>query len=164
VSGVYYLSARAGLTGSIGGQTITYQQLSEQSGVAASASLGAFLTPTPSSVLRASVAVTRQTARTAAYAYTAEQVSLGYDRDLPGGISFSLEPSAAISNYDAPLAAFGRRRADRQWTLQLSVLERRIDIAGFTPRFVYAYTRNDSDISLYSFERNHFEIGVTRVF
>ena len=164
LSGVYYLSPRFGLNASAGGQAITFASLPQQSGVAASGSLGAFYTPNPSSVVRASLAVTRQSARTRAYAYTAEQLIVGYDRDLPGGISVSLEPSVAVSDYDAPLAAFSKARRDRQWSVQVALLDRGIDVAGFTPRLLYAFTRNDSDIPLYAFDRNHFEIGVTRVF
>jgi hypothetical protein len=164
LNGVYYLSSRFGLAGSAGAQMIRFAALPEQDGVAASGSLGGFYAPDPLSLARASIAVTRQTAKTRAYAYTAEQLILGYDRDLPGGLSVSLEPSVAHSRYDAPLAAFGKVRADWQWTAQVTLLDRRIDVAGFTPRLLYAFTRNESDIPLYSYQRNRFEIGVTRVF
>jgi outer membrane protein len=62
------------------------------------------------------------------------------------------------------LAAFGVARADHQWTMQLALLNRRIDIAGFTPRLTYAYTRNASNIALYSYDRNRLEVGLTRTF
>ena len=32
------------------------------------------------------------------------------------------------------------------------------------PRLAYTYTRNDSDIALYTFSRSHFEIGFTMAF
>ncbi len=164
LGGVYYLNSRFGLTGSVGGQAMRYPQQSAQSGIAASIGLGAFYTPTPVSVVRGNLAVTRQSAELDAYAYRAVQASIGYDRDLPGGFSATVEPGFTWIHYDARLAAFPVVRTDRQWTAQVTLLNRRIDVAGFTPRFLYAYTRNDSDIPLYSFERNRFEIGVTRIF
>ena len=89
---------------------------------------------------------------------------MGYDRDLPGGLSVSIAPSFTYTSYDAPLAGFGKIRRDKQFTAQVTLLSRRIEWAGFAPRLLYAFTRNDSDIPLYSFDRNRFEIGLTRVF
>jgi tetratricopeptide (TPR) repeat protein len=164
ITATYYLTGRSGLTGSAGAQAIKFPQLSEQNGTAVSGSFGGFYAPSPQSLAHATLAVTRQSARTSAYAYTAGQFILGYDRDLPGGVSFSLGPSLTVTRYDAPLAAFGRIRSDRQLTMQVAVLNRRIDVAEFTPRLIYTYTRNDSDIPLYAFDRHLVEIGVTRVF
>jgi hypothetical protein len=42
------------------------------------------------------------------------------------------------------------------------VLDRAIDIRGFTPRPFYGFTHNQSDVPLYSFTRNRVEIGLTR--
>jgi len=161
---IYYVNSRFGVTGSVGGQQISYPLQPSQNGPALSGGLGAFYTPSPVSIVRGNITVTRQSAQLAAYAYTASQLTLGYDRDLPGGFSASIEPGYTRIDYDAALAAFPVVRSDRQWTAQVTLLNRRIDVAGFTPRFLYAFTRNDSDIPLYSFERNRFEIGVTRIF
>ncbi len=163
-SATYYLTGRSGLTGSAGAQTIEFPELHEQDGVAVSGSIGGFYAPSPKSLARVNFSYVRQGARTSAYGYSAGQVTLGYDRDLPGGISFSLEPSLTVTRYDAPLAAFGDVRSDRQWTAEVAVLDRRIDVGGFTPRLVYTYTRNDSDIPLYSYNRQRVEVGVTTVF
>ena len=160
----YYLSSRLGVSGSAGGQRITYPVQPAQAGNAISGALGGFFTPSPVSVVRGSIAVTRLKARDDAYAYTSGQVALGYDRDLPGGLSVSIAPSYTYTRYDAPLAGFGIVRRDRQFTAQVTLLSRRIEWAGFAPRLLYAFTRNASDIPLYSFDRNRFEIGLTRVF
>jgi hypothetical protein len=91
-------------------------------------------------------------------------VQLGYYRDLPMGFSVSAQPSYAVINYDADFGVFGAARRDRLCTLQTSLLNRRIDLYGFTPRAAYTFARNDSSISLFAYHRNRFEIGVTRQF
>jgi outer membrane protein len=164
VQATYYPSQRLALTGSIGGQEVTYAGTLGQSGPAISGAAAAFYTMTPTSTLSASFAATRQFAETAAYANTADQIQVGYAQDLPKGFTVSLQPSFAWVDYAAPLVLFAKTRADRQWQVQLSVLNRRIDIAGFTPRLVYYFTQNDSNIPLYAYSRNRVELGFTRVF
>ena len=161
---IFYAAPKVGLSGAIGAQQVTYASPPGQNGAAISATLGFFYTLTRQSELSGSLTVSRQNAELKAYANTARQVQLSYYRELPHGYSFSIQPSYVWIDYDAPLAAFGVARADRQWTVQATLLNRRIDIAGFTPRLLYAYTRNTSDISLYAYSRNRFEIGLTRTF
>jgi outer membrane protein len=48
--------------------------------------------------------------------------------------------------------------------MQVGLLDRRLDLGGFTPRILYTYTRNDSRISLFAFHRNRIEFGVTTSF
>ncbi len=160
---IVYPTRRLGLSVTVGGQQVTYA-LKDQSGPSASGSLSFFYTLTPDSVLSGGVSVARQGANLAAYANTATQVSLGYNRDLPMGFTVSVQPSYVWLDYEAPLAAFGVSRRDRQWSLGLTVLNRRIDVLGFTPRLAYTYTHNASDISLYRYERGRAEVGLTRVF
>ena len=161
---VDYATPKLGLTGSIGGQSVTYGGAAGQSGVAVTGSLGAFYTLTPLSVVSGGVSATRQDAALGAYAYTAEQVRLSYDRDLPHGWSVSIQSSYAFIDYDAALAAFGVTRRDRQFSARVSILNRRIDLRGFTPRLSYVYTHNSSNIPLYAYDRSQFQVGLTRAF
>ena len=80
------------------------------------------------------------------------------------GITLGVAPAFTQMDYDAPLLAFGKIRHDRQLTGQISLLDRRLSYHGMTPRISYTYTRADSDIALYSFNRHHFEIGITKTF
>lgn len=160
---IVYPGRRLGLSATVGGQQVTYA-LKDQSGPSATGALSFFYTLTPDSVLSGGVSVARQGARLSAYANTATQLSLGYNRDLPMGFTVSVQPAYVWLNYDAPLAAFGVSRRDRQWSVGLTVLNRRIDVLGFTPRLAYTYTHNASDISLYRYDRGRAEVGLTRVF
>jgi tetratricopeptide (TPR) repeat protein len=160
----YYPAPRVSLSAVIGGQAVNYGAPLGQSGPAASAALGFLYTASALSVLSGSFSATHQNASLAAYAFTSSRWQLTYSRDLPHGFSLSIQPSYARIDYDAPLAAFGLARDDRQWTAQATLLNRRIDLGGFTPSLLYAYTRNDSNIPLYTYDRHQFEVGLTRTF
>jgi hypothetical protein len=161
----YYATSRIALNGSVSAQYVDYASLLPgQSGPSASASAAALYTLTPASFFSGQVSVARQWAQLPAYANTAFEVQFGYYRDLPEGFSVSAQPSWARIDYDGRLAAFATKRVDDLLTMQATVLNRRFNIAGFTPRFIYTYTYNNSDLPLYAYRRQRFEIGLTRVF
>jgi len=161
----YYVTSRFGVGGNVGISHISYRQISLQDGPGHSYAVNAFYTPTPASIIRASASFGTQDAATAAYADHFQQFGLSYTREFRGGITLSLAPSYTRIAYEAPLdASNGVTRLDHQFTGQLSLLDRKIDWSGFTPRIVYTYTRNDSSIPLYTFRRNRVEMGFTRAF
>jgi tetratricopeptide (TPR) repeat protein len=160
----FFATPRLGVTASLGAQQVTYRPPAGQGGPAVSGSLGGFYTASPTSVVSGGVSVSRQDAGQGVYSNTATQVQIGYFRDLPGGFSASIQPSIAHINYDAAQAGFGVPRRDRQWQLRATLLDRRIDIAGFTPKLTYVHTDNASDIGLFRYRRDQAQIGVTRSF
>lgn len=161
---VYYSRSDLALNGVIGAQQVTYGPPAGQSGPAVSGTLGLFYALNPSSTISGTVSATRQNAAQSDYSYTAGQVQVGYDRDLAGGWSTSPRLSYAMVDYDNALAAFGVARHDRVLIAEIAIVNRRIDIYGFTPRLAYTLTLNQSNISLYRYDRNQLEIGLTRSF
>ncbi|MDE2341062.1 MAG: DUF560 domain-containing protein, partial [Alphaproteobacteria bacterium] len=93
-----------------------------------------------------------------------QQFGLNYSREFKGGISMGLSPSYSRIDYIGFSSGFNATRKDRQYTMQFTILDRRFDLGGFTPRIIYTYTRNDSNVPLYAFNRNRVEFGVTRSF
>ena len=118
----------------------------------------------PSSLFQLQLGFNRQEAQIAPYSYSAVWFGGGYQQDLPLGFSAGFQPSYFITRYDAALAAFGTTRSDNAVTLAFTLLNRRFDYHGFTPRFSYLFTEQHSNIPLYSFTRNQFQIGVTSLF
>ena len=55
-------------------------------------------------------------------------------------------------------------RSDDTLMLAFTLLNRRLDYNGFTPRFSYVFSEQHSNIQIYSFTRNQFQIGVTSLF
>ena len=90
--------------------------------------------------------------------------NFGYQQDLPFGFSAGFQPSYYITRYDEALAAFGKTRSDNAVMLAFTLLNRRFDYHGFTPRFSYVFTEQHSNIALYSYTRSQFQIGVTSLF
>jgi hypothetical protein len=161
---VYYPTPTVSVISTMGVQQVTYGPPTGQNGPAISGGLGFSHAVDLASAISGGLSLTRQQATDRFYTYTAAQIRLGYDRDLPSGWSASMQLSCATINYDDALAAFGRGRHDQTWVAQVSLLNRRIDFYGFTPRISYIFTHNVSTVSFYSYDRSQIEIGVTRAF
>ena len=118
----------------------------------------------PSSLFQLQLGYNRQKAQIAPYSYSAIWFGGGYQQDLPFGFSAAFQPNYSITRYDDALAAFGKPRHDNALTLAFTLLNRRFDYHGFTPRFSYVFTKQNSNIPLFSFTRHQFQIGVTSLF
>jgi len=143
---------------------LKYTPNPNQSGYGGNIGFNYFYALTPASFLRATAQVGRLHARDPALANRSMQFGLNYSHDFKGGITVGLSPSYTRIVYDAPLGGFNATRRDNQYSGQITLLNRRIDLWGLTPRVAYTYTRNDSSIPLYKFSRNRVEIGVTSAF
>lgn len=163
LQGAYYPAARIGVTASLGAQQTTFAQR-DMSGPAVSTALGAFYTLNSAAVVSGEVAASRQQARLPLYSNTAVQLQLGYYRDLPLGFSIAVQPSFARIDYVGEYGFFGVVRRDRVWQAQASVLNRKIDWWGFTPRAAYTFTSTSSSIGLFAYDRQRVEMGLTRNF
>jgi len=164
VDATYYISSRTGVSVGVNYNNAAYPDYSYQNGPVVSASWGVFYTPTTSSLVSAAAVLSRTDADDAGYANWAEQVGVSYSDDLKGGFTVSLSPSFTRISYDAEIPTFGVVRQDKLLILQAAVLDRAIDFHGFTPRLIYSFSRNLSNVPLYSFTRNRVEIGLTRFF
>lgn len=160
----YFVSSRLGITGALGANYTDYDRNPLQSGAAGFSALSAFYAITPASFLRGSIQVGRQDAKIGGYANWSKLAGVQYARDFKGGFTVGLMPSITRITYDQPLAAFGTTRRDMQLSGQLSLLNRRIDFYGLTPKVVYTYTKNNSSLPIYSFDRNKFDIVFTSSF
>ena len=160
----YFLNPHLGVGVNVNVHQIDYDLNSLQNGLGKSVGLNFFYTPTAASFMSGAISVGRQDARFSAYAFGSRQFGLDYVREFAGGLTVGVAPTFTAINYDAPLAAFAVARRDRQYTVQLSLLDRRIDFHGITPRIVYTFIDNQSNIDLFRFTRNRLEIGLTSSF
>lgn len=160
----YFLSTRMGMTAGVNLGRIDYPAIDDQSGTLRSFSLNLFYTPTTASIVRLIVAAGKVDAHVTAFSNRSRVVGLSYSRELKGGITFGIAPSITHIAYEAPLAAFNKIRVDEQDAAQITLLDRRIDLGGFTPRVMYTFIHNGSSIPLYRFNRSRFEFGLTRAF
>ncbi len=152
------------VSAAFGGQAVTDDFIPEQSGPLYSVQLSGTYVLSPSSLFQLQLGFSRQDAQIGAYSYSGVWFGGGYSQDLPFGFSAGFQPTFFITRYDDELAAFGKTRADNALMLAFILLNRRFDYHGFTPRFSYVFTEQHSNIPIYSFTRNQFQIGVTSLF
>lgn len=148
---------------SLGAQEISYVANPPEGGPLYSSQVTANYTLSPSSAVQVLFGVNRQNADPS-YSYTNYWIGAGYQQDLRFGFSTNLRPSYFITPYDAALPGFGVARSDHTLVLQLDVLNRRLDYWGFTPKFSYIFTDQQSDIALFRYTRSQFLIGITSQF
>lgn len=160
----WYPTARWQLTTSAEAQSVTYPGRSSMNGPVSSLNASISYSLTPSSAMRALGGFVHQEAESAVYANNARQLAVGYYQEFPAGFSAYVEPGYFWSDFQAPYGIFGVTRRDRTFTSRLDVMNRRIDVFGFSPRLSYIYTRQRSTIELFDYDRNRFEIAVAKSF
>src|SRR5579863_2517664 len=160
----YGITSNLLISAAFGGQSVSDDFIPEQSGPLYSTQLSGTYVLSPSSLFQLQLGTSRQDAQIGAYSYNGVWFGAGYNQDLPFGFSAGFQPSYFITRYDQALAAFGTTRADNALMLAFTLLNRRFDYHGFTPRFSYVFTEQHSNIALYSFTRSQFQIGLTSLF
>jgi Tfp pilus assembly protein PilF len=160
----YGITSNLLIGASLGGQAVRNVFVPEQSGPLYSTQLSSTYVLSPSSLFQLQLGFNRQDAKTSPYSYSGIWFGGGYQQDLPFGFSAGFQPSYFITRYDSELMAFGKTRADDAVVLAFSILNRRFDYHGFTPRFSYVFTDQHSNIALYRFTRSQFQIGLTSLF
>ena len=149
---------------SVGGQSVTNSFIPEQSGPLWSMQTQLSYVLSPSSLFQLQLGFNRQDARVSAYSYSGLWFGGGYSQDLPLGFSAGFQPAYFMTRYDDVLPAFGKTRSDDTVMLAFTLLNRRFDFHGFTPRFSYVFSEQHSNIPIYKFTRSQFQIGVTSLF
>ena len=149
---------------SVGVQSLFYRTIPAQNGPLFSLQTQASYVLSPSRLVQLQAGFNRQDAAAQPYSYSAWWMGAGYSQDLPYGFSAGFSPSYYFTDFDAPLAGFGVTRSDRTLMLNLTLLNRRFEFYGFTPKFSYSFTDQESNIPLYSYTRNQFQLGLTSQF
>lgn len=164
VSSTYFVTSRFGIGAALAVNRLNYPRYTPQSGTGGNVSLNMFYTPSTSSILSARATLGQQGAKDKAFANHLQQFNVSVTKELGSGFTVTASPSYSRIAYDARLAAFDRRRIDHQFVGSLTLLNRKIDILGITPRIVYAYTNNASSVPLYRYTKHRIEIGLTTQF
>lgn len=106
----------------------------------------------------------RQSARTAGYAYREAGVGVSAFAELGNGITAGGSIEAAWTVFDAPLFGFAETRRDWRATTSASVLNRNWMLLGFSPVARLSYARSKSTISFFEYRRTRLELGLQRPF
>ncbi|MDD3445861.1 MAG: porin family protein [Zavarzinia sp.] len=95
---------------------------------------------------------------------TSSGVAAGIYGDLPWGFSAGASYRYAETGYDGTQPLFNTDRDDAIWQVSATLLNRKINIWKVTPRFRYTHVSNQSNLSIYEYDRDIFEIGLTKEF
>ena len=158
------LTERLSLGGAIERQEITYERSDDASGPLTAAVAVAVYALTPNSYVRLLAGVAREDAAVDVFRNTAWRTGVGYLHEFPDGWTASVQPEITLTGFDEKAAAYDEVREDRSLRAQASLLNRRWSLFGFTPQLSYIYSRRNSNLDLYDYDRHQFEIGVTRQF
>lgn len=92
------------------------------------------------------------------------RIGLGYQHELPLGITLYAEPEVLLSYYAAPNPFFGTTRRDRLVQALLTLSKRDWRFWGFIPSVTYTFSDNKSNQPLFAFRRHQLLIGFSKAF
>lgn len=91
-------------------------------------------------------------------------ISVGVYGDLPWGFSAGASARLGETWFDGFSGFFQTTRNDENRQYAFTVLNRRLIFWQTTPSFRYTHVENDSNIGIYAYDRDIFQIGLTREF
>ncbi|PWR25508.1 surface lipoprotein assembly modifier [Zavarzinia aquatilis] len=118
----------------------------------------------PELLLYTAASAQREDFDNAFYANVGAGLTAGIYGDLPWGFSAGGSIRVARTWYDGYQPAFATTREDESRQYTAFILNRRINVWRVTPSLRYTHIDNDSNIPIYSYGRDLFQIGVTKEF
>ena len=160
----HYPSSRTRLHTSVEHQWVRHDQANSLDGTRTSW-LGSWqYALTPSSGVMGLLGVSRESTELDMLSNTVYRSGMGYYRELFGGLTALLQPEYLHARYDDVTPAFGVERRDDLWRTRLRLTNRRWVYRGFSPELTLIHTSRDSNIDLYSYDRNQIQLGVTKLY
>ena len=118
----------------------------------------------PASAVSLITGISKEHAAAPDFSNLSYRIGIGYQRELPFGISLYLQPDLVLADYVAPSPLFGTTRRDRLVRLQLTLSKRDLRLWSFVPSLTYNFADNLSNQPLFSFVRNQLIIGLSKAF
>ena len=94
---------------------------------------------------------------------TSNGLNLGWYAGLPRGLSLYAGPGVSYAAYEGKEAAFADKRRDAQYNAVFN-LSREFAAGAWSGTLGYTFTRNDSNIALYDYNRGQLTLQVSRAF
>jgi hypothetical protein len=143
-------------------EDVYYDQDPGHTGPLISGVISGLFSLTPASSLRLRVGLNREFARADFQRSTAYRIGADYYREFPWGLTVSLSPDFVFRPFDAIHPAFGVKRNDKLYEVDVQIVKRDLKVLGFAPYIDYTFTRNVSNVTIYDFARNRIGFGLTR--
>jgi tetratricopeptide (TPR) repeat protein len=144
--------------------TATATTRSDRNGGVISANAGLRYSLDETSFVQVGYRLTREDTRKAYLDFTGHSVFATYFKGLPHGLTLVVQPSVARNAYDEKEAAFPEaKRKDVIYTLNIN-LAKELNKKGLSLALGYTYTKSDSSLALYSYDRNQVTLQLVGVF
>lgn len=86
-----------------------------------------------------------------------------WGQEWPLGISTSTTLGIAKRNYKEA-SFFGEKQENKEYSVNVSLWHKTFHFAGFTPRVTYSYTKTDSNIPIYAYDKHQVLFNVGKSF
>jgi tetratricopeptide (TPR) repeat protein len=94
---------------------------------------------------------------------SSNSLNLGWYAGLPRGFSLYAGPGLSYTAYEAKEAAYDEKRKDTQYSAVFN-LSKEFDASGYSATLGYSFTRNDSNLALYDYNRGQLTLQVSKAF
>ena len=148
--------------GTAGWKAITYDSIDAYSGDETDLGLRYLKSLSPSSSYGVGMLYSHVNANTSFNGYDRYRPSFEFYKELPGGLLTSFDADYEWRNYASDFPLTGTPREDRQLDLSAAVTFRNWSWNGFAPKVQYTYTRNDSNVELYSYQSHTVGFYLTK--
>ncbi|NWG86106.1 MAG: DUF560 domain-containing protein [Hydrogenophilaceae bacterium] len=144
--------------------TATATTRSDRNGGVYAANAGLRYSLDDTSFVQAGYRLTREDTRKAYLDFTGHGLFATYFKGLPHGLTLVVQPSVARNAYDEKEAAFPEAtRTDVIYTVNVN-LAKELNKKGLSLALGYTYTKSDSNLALYSYDRNQVTLQLVGVF
>ncbi len=96
--------------------------------------------------------------------YDSWSAGLALYRELPLGITTSLNGEVKFSHFDDINLLAGKTRDDVRYVGGVGLTKRDLNLFGFAPELSYTYVRNASNISMYDYDSHAVDVRLTKDF
>ena len=118
--------------------------------------------PSPTQYWALSLDLMTKNARDKSNSFLRKGVRLSWGQEWPLGISTNT--SFGIAKRDYKEASFLGKQKNNEYNGSISIWYKKIHYGGFTPRLTWTYTKTNSNIPLYTYDKNQVIIEATKTF
>jgi len=165
----HVLSRRWRVDANLGWQELRYDRSELQNGRLWTGLLRFGYSLTSSSLVHLISGVTREQTQDVSFSNTSWRLGVGYYKDFGEGFTLYIKPEILLRDYDGVSIANagetnGGDRQDTRYSIETNITKRDWSIWNFALVLSYTFTRNDSNIEFFKYNRHRVQIGFTRTF
>lgn len=164
MNGFKRLNDKTGVNANVSYKTYDYQDYDFLNGSLSSINVTGLYVPDQTSRVEASIGVSNYNAKESSYSYVQPSYSIRYMKEFGGGWLTGVKYSGLNTEYKSDDVFFGIKRNDFENRVELELSNRKFIIGKFIPKVSFGYSKVDSNIDAYSYDRKYLNIGFSSQF